>query len=109
MRNQIMRKKVLMPENVLQIRSNGQITLPASTRRAVNLEEGDLLEVIVEEDGSIRLIPKIAVDRSQAYFWTKRWQEGEREGEEDMRLGRVKEFKTMKDAIEFLDERDERG
>lgn len=98
-----------MPENVLQIRSNGQITLPASTRRAVNLEEGDLLEVIVEEDGSIRLIPKIAVDRSQAYFWTKRWQEGEREAEEDMRLGRVKEFKTMKDAIKFLDERDERG
>jgi AbrB family looped-hinge helix DNA binding protein len=109
MRNQIMRNKVLMPENVLQIRSNGQITLPASTRRAVNLEEGDLLEVIVEEDGSIRLIPKIAVDRSQAYFWTKRWQEGEREAEEDMRLGRVKEFKTMKDAIKFLDERDERG
>jgi len=104
-----MRKKVLMPENVLQIRSNGQITLPASTRRAVNLEEGDLLEVIVEEDGSIRLIPKIAVDRSQAYFWTKRWQEGEHEAEEDMRLGREKEFKTMKDAIEFLDERDERG
>lgn len=104
-----MRKKVLVPENVLQIRSNGQITLPASTRRAVNLVEGDLLEVIVEEDGSIRLIPKIAVDRSQAYFWTKRWQEGEREAEEDMRLGREKEFKTMKDAIEFLDERDERG
>lgn len=104
-----MRKKVLMPENVLQIRSNGQITLPASTRRAVNLEEGDLLEVIVEEDGSIRLIPKIAVNRSQAYFWTKRWQEGEREAEEDMRLGREKEFKTMKDAIEFLDKRDERG
>ena len=50
-----------MPENVLQIRSNGQITLPASTRRAVNLEEGDLLEVIVEEDSSIRLIPKICL------------------------------------------------
>lgn len=104
-----MRKKGLVAENVLQIRSNGQITLPASTRRAVNLEEGDLLEVIVEEDGSIRLIPKITVDRSQAYFWTKCWQEGEREAEEDMRLGRVKEFKTMKDTIKFLDEHDERG
>jgi AbrB family looped-hinge helix DNA binding protein len=50
----------------LQIRSNGQITLPAPTRRKAKIEEGDLLEVIVEEDGSIRLVPKLAVDRSLA-------------------------------------------
>jgi AbrB family looped-hinge helix DNA binding protein len=47
----------------LQVRSNGQITLPAVTRRKANLQEGDLLEVLVEEDGSIRLVPKTAVDR----------------------------------------------
>ena len=47
----------------LQVRSNGQITLPAATRRKAKLQEGDLLEAIVEEDGSIRLIPKTAVDR----------------------------------------------
>ena len=50
----------------LQIRSNGQITLPAQTRRKAKLNEGDLLEVIVEEDGSIRLVPKVVVDRSLA-------------------------------------------
>ena len=50
----------------LQIRSNGQITLPAQTRREAKLNEGDLLEVIVEEDGSIRLVPKVVVDRSIA-------------------------------------------
>jgi AbrB family looped-hinge helix DNA binding protein len=50
----------------LQIRSNGQITLPAPTRRKAKLNEGDLLEVQVEEDGSIRLIPKLAVDRALA-------------------------------------------
>lgn len=50
----------------LQIRSNGQITLPASTRRKAKLEEGDLLEAIVEEDGTIRLIPKTAVNRALA-------------------------------------------
>jgi AbrB family looped-hinge helix DNA binding protein len=47
----------------LQIRSNGQITLPAKTRRKAKLSEGDLLEVLVEEDGSIRLVPKLVVDR----------------------------------------------
>ena len=48
----------------LQIRSNGQITLPAPTRRKAKLNEGDLLEVLVEKDGSIRLVPKLPVDRA---------------------------------------------
>jgi TusA-related sulfurtransferase len=30
------------------------------------LNEGDLLEVLVEEDGSIRLIPKLPIDRALA-------------------------------------------
>lgn len=50
----------------LQVRSNVQITLPADTRRKAKLQEGDLLEAVVEEDGSIRLVPKTAVDRSLA-------------------------------------------
>jgi AbrB family looped-hinge helix DNA binding protein len=50
----------------LQVRSNGQITLPAPARRKAKLNEGDLLEVFVEEDGSIRLVPKLPVDRALA-------------------------------------------
>ena len=50
----------------LKIRSNGQITLPAPTRRKAKIKEGDLLEVTVEEDGSIRLVPKVAIDRALA-------------------------------------------
>jgi AbrB family looped-hinge helix DNA binding protein len=98
-----------MPTTVLHIRSNGQITLPTAIRREANLKEGDILEVAVDKDGSVRLIPKVAIDRSQAYFWTKRWQEGEREADEDIRAGRVKEFKTMEEAVEYLDEHDEQG
>jgi AbrB family looped-hinge helix DNA binding protein len=64
-RNQNMRKRETMAE-YLQIRSNGQITLPAPTRRKAKLNEGDLLEVQVEEDGTIRLIPKLPVDRALA-------------------------------------------
>lgn len=50
----------------LQVRSNGQITLPAPTRRKAKIKEGDLLEAIVENDGSIRLVPKMAIDRALA-------------------------------------------
>lgn len=50
----------------LQVRSNGKITLPAPIRRKANIAEGDLLEVVIEPDGSIRLVPKLALDRSLA-------------------------------------------
>ena len=47
----------------LQVRSNGQITLPAQTRRKAKIKEGDLLEAVVDTDGTIRLVPKLVVDR----------------------------------------------
>jgi len=40
---------------------------------------------------------------SQAYFWTEEWQEGEREADEDIRLGRTKSFANVEDAIAWLD------
>ena len=58
----------------LQVRSNGQITLPASTRRKAHLKEGDLLEAVVEQDGSIRLLPKTMVDRALVEKLTEKQQ-----------------------------------
>jgi AbrB family looped-hinge helix DNA binding protein len=57
--------EVTMPE-YLQVRSNGQITLPAPTRRKAKIAEGDLLEAVVDADGTIRLVPKLALDRALA-------------------------------------------
>ena len=92
-----------MSGTVLQIRDNGQITLPTSIRRKTNLKSGDLLDVKIEEDGSIRLTPQVAIDRSQAYFWTKRWQEGERQAEEDIRSGHIKKFDTVDELVSDLE------
>ncbi|NJN55095.1 MAG: AbrB/MazE/SpoVT family DNA-binding domain-containing protein [Anaerolineae bacterium] len=88
---------------LLQVRSNGQITLPASVRREANLEAGDTIEVSVEQDGSIRLIPKLIIDRSQAYFWSRQWQEGEQEAQADIENGRLHRFGTLEEAFQFLD------
>jgi bifunctional DNA-binding transcriptional regulator/antitoxin component of YhaV-PrlF toxin-antitoxin module len=49
----------------LQVSSSGQITLPVAICRAAKLQDGDVLEAIVEEDGSIRLTPKTAKDPNQ--------------------------------------------
>jgi AbrB family looped-hinge helix DNA binding protein len=88
---------------VIQICNNGQITLPATILRKTNLKPGDLLKVNIESDGSIHLTPQIAIDRSQAYFWAKRWQEGECHAEEDIRLGHVKKFDNVDDLITDLE------
>jgi len=47
-------------------------------------------------------MPKKLVDKSQAYFWTKRWQEAEKEADEDIRAGRVKVFGSVDELIEDL-------
>lgn len=44
---------------------HGQITLPAEFRRALDLKEGDYLEVEIEGDRII-LKPKVVLDRTEA-------------------------------------------
>jgi len=53
-------------KTALQIRDRGQITLPADLRKKANLQVGDWLEVSLEQDGTLRLIPKLFVDRPQS-------------------------------------------
>jgi hypothetical protein len=62
------------------------------------------LEIILEPDGSLRLVPKVAIDRSQAYFWTKRWQQAERVVDEDLQAGRYQDFDTMDEFIKAMEE-----
>ena len=43
------------------------------------------------------------IDPSQAYFWTKEWQEGEGQVEQGRKQGKVKRFRSMKALVEDLD------
>ena len=84
-----------------KVTRHGQVTLPASVRKQLGIEEGDLVEVIVEDDRAV-LQPKKVVDKSQAYFWTKEWQEAEKEASADIKAGRVKTFETVEELIKDL-------
>jgi len=84
-----------------KVTRHGQVTLPASVRRELGVEEGDLVEIEVIDDRAV-LMPKKLVDKSQAYFWTKRWQEGEREADEDIKAGRVKVFDSVDELVKDL-------
>jgi hypothetical protein len=42
------------------------------------------------------------VDKSQAYFWTRKWQEGEKKTDEDIAAGKIKSFNTAKESLKDL-------
>lgn len=86
---------------LVQLRKKAQLTLPQSVRRKLGLEEGDFLDVQVRS-GEIVLKVKRLVDKEQAWFWSERWQQGEKEAEEDIRAGRVHKFPDAGAAVDFL-------
>ncbi len=71
-----------------KITRNFQVSIPKEVRDRLHLEEGDFVEV-EERDGEIVMVPKKLIDADQAWFWSREWQEGEREVDEDIRAGRV--------------------
>ena len=78
-----------MPRTTL--RAKGQLTLPEEIRSAARLEEGDLFDAEITEEG-ILLRPRKVIDTTQAWFWSPEWQAGEREAEADLAAGRVEIF-----------------
>lgn len=87
-----------------KVTRHGQITLPAPVRKELGIEEGDLIEVTVEGDRAM-LLPKKLIDKSQAYFWTKEWQDAEKEASEDIKAGRVMTFNTAEELFKDLDKK----
>ena len=87
--------------DLVQVRKKAQVTLPQSVRQELGIEEGDFLDVQVRS-GEIVLKVKKLMDKEQAWFWTNRWQQGEKEAEEDIRAGRVQNFPDTKKAVAFL-------
>jgi AbrB family looped-hinge helix DNA binding protein len=92
---------MLMSE-LSKVTRNGQITLPASIRKKLGIEEGDVVEMSIEDE-KVVLAPKKLVDKSQAYFWTKKWQDAEKQAEEDIESGRVKSFGSVDELVDNLE------
>ena len=85
-----------------KVTRHGQVTLPAPIRKELGIREGDIIEITIEDEKAV-LLPKKLVDASQAYFWTKEWQEAEWEASEDIKAGRVKTFETAEELIRDLE------
>jgi AbrB family looped-hinge helix DNA binding protein len=86
------------------LRAKGQLTLPEEIRAAAHLEEGDLLDAEITAEG-ILLRPQKVIDATQAWFWTREWQEGEREADADLAGDRLEIFSSGDDFLTGLGSR----
>lgn len=86
------------------VRNRGQWTIPAEIRRVARIEEGDVLEAEIVQDGILLRVRKV-IDASQAWFWAPEWQRGEREADADLAAGRSDRYEGDQEFLAALDER----
>lgn len=87
---------------ILKIGPKHQVTIPKEIFKKLSLEVGDVLEATVRGK-TIYLVPQKLIPKEQAWFWTKEWQEKEREAEKDIKRGKVKgPFKDISSLLRSL-------
>ena len=88
---------------ITQLRVRSQITLPREIVKKMRLQEGDNVDITLEDD-KIVIKPVLVIDRSQSWFWSKKWQQMEKEADEDVKQGKVRKAKNLKELIRKLDD-----
>jgi len=86
----------------VSVQNRGTIALPPALRRAYHLDQPGAQVEILEEDGRLVLVPKVAVDAAQAWFWTAGWQAGEREASRQLAAGEGVTYGTAADFVDDL-------
>ena len=87
----------------MRISSKRQIAIPKHVMAAMNLKPGDEIDIRVE-NGTAYVVPvaTIKVPRDQAWFWTKEWQDKEREADADITEGKVRDFDSLEALMKDL-------
>jgi AbrB family looped-hinge helix DNA binding protein len=89
---------------VMKISPQGQIRIPRKFMQMLGLKTGDYIEAMLEDD-HIALKPRKLIDPSQGWYWTKEWQETERELDGQIERGEVSPtFQTAEEGIKWLKE-----
>jgi bifunctional DNA-binding transcriptional regulator/antitoxin component of YhaV-PrlF toxin-antitoxin module len=75
------------------VQGRGTVALPPALRRRYHLDEpGAQVEITERADGVLELRPVVPVPATQAWFWESGWQAREREVDEYVAAGRVRQF-----------------
>jgi antitoxin MazE len=85
-----------------RLRARGQITLPSEVRELLKVDVGDDVVFCVDEEGRVVIERARLIPPDQAWFWTERWQQMERQAQADIDSGRVDRFVDVDEAIADL-------
>jgi bifunctional DNA-binding transcriptional regulator/antitoxin component of YhaV-PrlF toxin-antitoxin module len=89
------------------VQRRGVIALPSELRQRLHLDEpGAQMEITERADGVLELRAALPIPADQAWFWTKQWQQREREVDDHVAAGRVIVHETSEDFLAHLDDVD---
>jgi AbrB family looped-hinge helix DNA binding protein len=81
----------------VKVREKYQVTIPEEVRGKIPLKVGERVEVTARGN-EIVIRPVVEVPREQAWFWSREWQEQVSQSIKDLQRGKVKVFKSVKEA-----------
>jgi antitoxin MazE len=81
----------------VKVREKYQVTIPEDVRHKVRLKVGERVKVMARGN-EIVIRPIVEIPRYQAWFWNKEWQEQTARSKKDIVKGKVKIFKSVKEA-----------
>ncbi len=81
----------------VKIREKYQVTIPEEVRGKIPLKVGERVEVTARGT-EIIIRPIVEIPRDQAWFWSKEWQEQIAQSIKDLERGKMKVFKSVKEA-----------
>ena len=87
---------------ITQLREKSQITIPKEVIKKLKLKAGDSIDIDVE-DNKIILKPVVVVPKDQAWFWSREWQQDEKQADKDITNGKTKKFNSVQELFDDLD------
>jgi len=88
---------------VMKISSQGQIRIPKKVLDALKIHPGDYVEVDIESGHAV-LKPRKLIDPTQGWYWTKEWQQTEKEVDQELQDGKVSpKFQSVEEGVKWLE------
>ena len=83
------------------VQKRNLISLPRDIREQLNINEGDVLDVRMDNN-KIIIEPMKLVPSSQVYFWSETTQNDMLEAKNDVDSGNVREFNTLSEFFNSI-------
>jgi len=89
---------------IMKISPQGQIRIPKNIMMTLGIEQGDYLEIDIEER-QIVLKPRKLIDPAQGWYWTKEWQKMEADVDKEIEENHLSaKFESAEEGLKWLKE-----